>query len=153
MINWLRSHRQLCILKDMREEGVIIEVSGDTAKVSIEPKPQCEHCGLCSRAAGGERVVEANGAESTSPGDKVILEVSPAQIVRTSLIVYAFPLAALLGGVVLGYFLSGTLGSPEKKEAFGLVIGLGGLLASILILKWYDSHISRTAPPQATIVE
>jgi positive regulator of sigma E activity len=137
----------------MREEGIVLEVSGNTAKVTIEPKPQCEHCGLCSRAAGGERVVEADGAGSASPGDKVIIEVSPAQIVRTSLIVYAFPLAALLAGVVLGYFLSDILGSSEEREVFGFGLGVVGVLVSILVLRRYDRRISRTSPPKALIIE
>ena len=136
----------------MREEGIITEVSGDTARVTIEPKPHCEHCGLCSRSDAGKRIVEAGNAGSVSPGDKVILEIAPSQIVGTSLVVYVFPLAALLGGVLLGYFLSNTLGCPEKKEAFGLGLGVAGLLAAILALKTYDRHIAQTAPPKATII-
>ncbi len=136
----------------MREEGIVTEVSGGTARVSIDPKPHCEHCGLCSRADGGKRVVEASNAISASPGDEVILEVSPGHIVGTSLALYAFPLAALVGGVVLGYFLSDVLGTPEKKEVFGLGLGAVGLFAALLVLKAYDRHLGKTGAPQARIV-
>ncbi len=137
----------------MREEGIVTEVSGGTAKVAIEPKPHCEHCNLCSRGDGGKRVVEANNAPSASPGDRVAIEVSPAQIVGTSLIVYAFPLAALVIGVALGYALSEALGIPEKKDLVGLALGAAGFLLAVLVIKAYDRHIARAKTPQAIITE
>ena len=137
----------------MREEGIVIDVSGSVAKVAIEPKPQCEHCKLCSRGDGGKRVVEASNAGSISTGDRVAIEVSPGQIVRMSLVVYVFPLAALVGGVVLGYFLSDALGVPEKKDAIGLGLGAAGLLVSIFALKAYDRYIGRTGSTRATIID
>ncbi len=137
----------------MREEGIVIEVSGGVAKVAIEPKPQCEHCKLCSRGDGGKRVVEAAGTGSVSAGDKVVLEVSAGRILGTSVIVYICPLAALVGGVVLGYFLSDALGVPEKKDAVGLGLGAVGLLTSILVLKAYDRYVGRIGGTRAAIID
>lgn len=136
----------------MREEGIVTEVSGGTAKVAIEPKPHCEHCGLCSRADGGKRVVEVSNAISASPGDNVVLEVSPGHIVGTSFVVYAFPLAALVGGIALGYFVAGTLGIPEKKDLFGLALGVAALLAAFLLLKTYDRYVAKMRSPHAAIL-
>lgn len=137
----------------MREEGIVIEVSDDMTKVIVQSKQNCEHCNLCSRSEEGDLVIEAANPVSAAPGDRVVLEVSPGQIIKISLVVYILPLAALAGGVALGYFLADTFGISEKEDALGLALGAAGFIASVFALKAYDRHVAETNTARATIIE
>ena len=137
----------------MREEAVVIDVSGTRATVTIESKSHCDHCRLCTVGEDGQRMLEADNKVSASPGEKVILEVPPGQIVTTSLVVYGLPLVALVGGVVLGYFLAGNLGIPEKREPLGFAFGIAGLVLSLIGVRLYDRALSRKGISSPVIVE
>lgn len=134
----------------MREEGVVVDASGTLARVAVETGEHCSHCNLCAVGEDGQRLIEAENTVNASVKDRVSIEVTPGQIVKTSLIVYVVPLLALIGGVIAGNLLSPILGADENL--LGIVLGFAALAVGLLLVKVYDGHVARNVPPPARIV-
>ncbi len=137
----------------MREEGTVVEVSGSIARIEIEAKPHCSHCKICDVGREGERILETENTVGASPGDKVILEVPPGQIIKTSLVVYGVPLLGLVGGVALGYLVAGPLGIPGKKDLLGIILAAAGLAAALALVALYDRRLTARGTQRVKIVE
>jgi sigma-E factor negative regulatory protein RseC len=134
----------------MREEGIVVAVNGNIAKVAVESGEHCSHCNLCAAGSEGQRLIEAENTASASPKDRVSIEVRPGQIVKTSLIIYVVPLLALIGGVIVGNMLADLTATDE--DLLGIICGFAALGIALLGVKSYDRHIAATSPPPAKVI-
>lgn len=139
----------------IEERGVVIDIKGNMAFVKTEKGTSCESCvarETCHGVIGAnEVVIEAENAANARFGDRVVVMVGTATLLKASFILYLGPIAGLIIGVVLGQIivrqfnvnlnsdlLSGILGalflvmaffgirlygkSLEKREGFGPVV-------------------------------
>ena len=86
------------------QEGVVIAVSGKMAKVKVARHSSCESCGSCPGNAA--TVVDAVNEIGAEPGQRVVLEVKQANMLKAAFVVYMLPLIGIFGGAVIGSYLA-----------------------------------------------
>ena len=120
------------------EVGEVVEVRGNTARVKIDGKKACAHCGVCTRISDNEMTVEAYADEPVKKGDRVVLVMGNGMILKSAFIVYMVPLIALIAGYYLGKHLMGLLNYGGKSELFPALFGFFLLFLSFMAIRWFD---------------
>lgn len=118
--------------------GEVVEVRGNTARVKIDGKKACAHCGVCTRISDNEMTVEAYADEPVKKGDRVVLVMGNGMILKSAFIVYMVPLIALIAGYYLGKHLMGLLNYGGKSELFPALSGFFLLFLSFMAIRWFD---------------
>lgn len=101
--------------------------------------------GILGRRQAAVRVINTIGAVT---GDRVVIGVPEAALLRGSLAVYAAPLAGLFAGALTGYFLSA--GAPQDHADFwSLLLGAVGFAVALVWLRRFSrvsGHDGRYQP-------
>lgn len=118
----------------MREEGVIVGVEGERARVRIERSDACSRCRVCVPMGDGSMVIEAKNMRGAVIGERVSIEVDDSRHLRAAFMVYILPLMGLIAGCLMGTALAGS-------EAVGFLCGAGMLILVFVVLHWYDKKI------------
>jgi len=87
------------------EQGVIEDVSGQRTLVRIKKSSACATCesrGNCEVVSGKSMVVEVANDLGGGKGDHVELSVPSGAFLKLSLLVYIFPVVALMAGAFAG---------------------------------------------------
>ena len=102
----------------------MVEVCLERARVQTLRSGSCGSCkakGGCSGLGGGrEAQVWVADSLGVAVGDRVVITVSGATVVRASLLLYLVPVLALLAGALLGNRLAPGLGLHPDLGAAGL---------------------------------
>ena len=113
------------------EEGLVEEIRKGKAKVRVQRSSACKSCSSrdhCEINTSTDVTIEALNEVNAKEGDWVELSVPAGSFLRLSLVVYLFPVVALIVGAVIG---------NELGRVFGISSGFasvsGGILAIILI--------------------
>ena len=118
----------------IEETAQVVEVRPGRALVQTVRSTACEGCsarGTCAALGGGrEARVWADDPLGVSPGERVVVAVPEAAVVRASVWVYLVPVVALVIGAVVGSSLAGRLGLPPDAGAAAL--GIAGMGAALL---------------------
>ena len=121
------------------EQGVIESISRNSAMVRVHRTSACESCtsrGSCHAGAGSEMLVEVTNELNAKIDDRVEISVPQNAILKLSLLVYFFPIVALIIGAYLG---NEWAVSTQISTTLGSI--LGGALAmfvAFFILKRLD---------------
>lgn len=131
----------------MREKAVVVEKKGNEARVEILKSAACGHCRACSVGSENKPVfVWAKNPLKAGVGQLVEVEVQPSTMLTATLIVYAIPLLAFIGGLGVGY--SGAPPAPmfhiKSIELFSLLIGLISMGISYLGIYLYNKKAEKT---------
>lgn len=123
----------------LEESGQVVDLDGGFAWVESERRSTCGSCtartgcgtGVIAKVLGRKRIrLRAVNRIDAAIGDHVVIGIAETGVVRGSLAVYAAPLAALLGGAIVGqlvglYLLKTATDLPSiAGAAGGFVIGL-----------------------------
>jgi positive regulator of sigma E activity len=128
----------------MQERGVVTRViAPDVVEVSLPTSESCERCRACHRSADGAATIEAAGASGAKPGDSVEVEISARGVVAASFVVYLLPVFSLIAGYVLGSRLIGFFQIRVSEQTGGILCALAFLVASFVVVRWYDGRIRR----------
>lgn len=118
----------------MEEQGTVIRAGDGEALVRVTPSAACGGCSQQSAChpANGERTITVRDPIGVRPGQIVTIGL-PGGGIRVALgLAYGVPLAALLGGALLGYRLAPAGADLELVAALAALAGLG---AAFLLLK------------------
>ena len=88
----------------MEEQGVIVEIKGELAKVAITPQYSCAHCAaraLCPQS-GGKVYTEALNPWGAQVGDLVKVEMPAKRVYQSTFLIFFMPLIGLALGFVIG---------------------------------------------------
>lgn len=105
-----------------RERGTVLRVRPGGVDLRMAPGEGCAECGACAKAGGGMLLEGVPAPLGLAPGDVVEVSVSPGARSRARILVFVFPVAALLLGYMAG-FLLGSLVSASR-DAIGAVSAL-----------------------------
>lgn len=122
-------------------EGIVIEVNAEIAKVKLSRHNSCSSCGLCP---GADAVVlHATNILNTKPGQRVMLELKEANMLKAAFTIFILPLIAVVAGLYLGYYISTVF---EILDILPITIGVVvfGLLA-VLAIKQLDKSLGASA--------
>ncbi len=123
----------------IEETGVVVSVQGDLAEVAGQPRSSCGGCavkGTCgtsllARYFGPKRLLlQAYNPIGAGPGERVIIGLPEGALLEASVLAYLVPLAALVGGAVVGAFVAERL-VPAYTQLVSAITGVGGLAAAL----------------------
>lgn len=125
----------------IEEQGVVIDVKGNTAFVKTERATSCESCvsrHTCQGIVGtNEVIIEAENSAHAKFGDKVVVMVGTSTLLKASFILYLGPLAGLILGVVLGQIMGKQLALVINPDLLSGILG-----ALFLILAFFGVRLS-----------
>lgn len=126
----------------IEQRGRVLHAGGGRAQVAPDDTPSCGSCvaqGGCSTKwltalfPQRELTFFVDNRIGARPGDAVVVGVDEHLLQRSSLLLYALPLAGLLMGGILGEALFSTLGA--HPELGGVLGGLTALIAALAFVR------------------
>lgn len=137
----------------LTKTGVVKAVQGRMALVMTRLEPECESCkakGACTSLGGGgaNTEIRARNTVGAEPGDVVTIGIRGSSVLKASFLVYMLPILAMIGGIVLGHFLS-RLTSVDKN----VLVGVLGLLAFSGAFVWLKKNSDKFSSKQEFIPE
>lgn len=120
----------------MERTGIVKAIHGEWLEVEFCRPTDCDKCNACH----GQKVLQIRVKGSASVGDKAVVSLPESVVTTASLIVYAIPLAGLLGGMLLGSWLI------PLGNSLGAVIGGAAGLAVTAAGLWLTESRRRNNP-------
>ncbi|WP_352419924.1 SoxR reducing system RseC family protein [Proteiniborus sp.] len=135
----------------MEQIGFVVNVSDNMAKVVVGRTSACgENCASCGSNCNVQGVsLDVKNTLGAKAGDYVELKAHTSQILKSAIIVYLFPLFAMIVGIIWGINIFKSVGH-SSYETYGFLMGLAFLGFSYIILKLVDNKIKKN---NRTIIE
>lgn len=140
----------------IEEEGIVVEVSGDAAKVALLKKSACEKCaasGVCHPGEGDQDLMEVLNPLDAKKGQKVKVAIAPQVYLKASLILYGIPLTSLVGGAIIAKNLALRFGADAQSDLWAFSAGMFCMLVSFLFLRRYNKQVETTQEYKPVITE
>ena len=125
----------------MKEHGLVIEADGQTACVVLSKSANCANCNACCIGKDKNVITAVDNSIKAGKGDRVIVEVSDTQAMKSALLVFGLPIAALVLGVLVFNSLVQNFGLGSLS---GVVAGTAGgifLLLAFVGIHRYDRYL------------
>lgn len=131
------------------EEGLVIEVTGTTAKIKVGRHNDCKNCGACP--GDNSVIVWVKNDIGAVVGQRVLFEVKETNAVAAAFIVFIFPLLGLFIGAGLGKWISSLIGA----DTTGLeILGAAVIFAvTIICIKLFDKSLNKNEKNRPSIVK
>ena len=116
------------------EKGTIVRIADEMAWAKVQRTGSCEGCserGACGINGGVQNTeVEAINDAGAKVGDRVLIDVNSASVLKTAFLLYVFPILAMIVGAVIGnnappFF---GLGASPLSAIFGFLFFGGAVL-------------------------
>lgn len=134
-------------MSDLEQEGIVISVEGDLARVRTSRHNDCENCGACP--GNSAMVLDARNPLGAKPGQRVMIEVQAVGMLKSAFVVYILPLLAIVAGAVAGSWVAEKYASePIWFQAAGAALAFAG---SIGYIKFFDKSARSSANMQPVI--
>lgn len=127
----------------MNQQGYVMEiVDNKTAKLRMQRHSACASCGKCKDLSSESKdiLVEVDNSIGACIGDYVEVNMENINILKATALAYLVPLAFLLGGTAISYFLLYSLTSINdiELELISGSIGILLMLVAYIILRNND---------------
>lgn len=133
----------------MREQGTVISRQEQVALVRVARSPQCQGCAGCIEwGISGERVIEVDNRFGAEVGAVVECETAASQVLGHSILLFLFPLVAMLGGYWLVRRWPAAAG---RSEGAGILGAFAAAAAAFALIRLFDRRWSRRHRTVATI--
>lgn len=131
----------------MIEVATVIEVFGDSAKVSMDKKPECDKCGMCLFPKGAKNAtLICKNLANANVGDRVKIETKEKTKTLSMFLVFLVPLILIAISAILGYYFI-------KNELYILLISVGVVAVWYFILSFIDKRLKINKKFYAEITE
>lgn len=138
----------------IEEEGIVAEVEGDIARVSILAKSACEKCsasGVCH--PGEQEYLEASNPLGAKKGQRVKVVLAPQVYLKASIILYGIPMAVFVAAAILGKNLGLQYGTEANSDLWAFISGMACMAVSFLFIRMYNNKVEKTQKYKPVIVE
>lgn len=112
----------------MKEQGKIIKRDGNQAVIEIEQGEQCKHCNACHMFGESKMRLTAYNGIDAQVGEHVIVYVQPGFVLKSSFLIFIFPLLAMFAGYFVGQWFT-----QNSNELSGIIGAFSGLILALLI--------------------
>ena len=130
----------------MREIGLLTEIKGNIAVVSVDKKGECAGCGLCLFKENAQKAeFYAKNPVGAKVGDKVIVERAENGRFLGALLAFFVPLLLIGLAVLIDYLFI-------KKEIWILVLSVLFIAVWYLILAFLDKKLKKVGALDSRIV-
>ena len=117
--------------------GTVIGKGDQGLRVCFDKMSACAGCNGCAQGQQKTEVVVRGGQAEV--GDRVSVRMSEGKLLKLSVLVYVFPLAALILGLIIG-----SLAAPGNETVM-LLLGLGLMALSFAFVKILDGKVGQKA--------
>ncbi len=132
-------------LQDTVQEGFVMSVDGDLAKVRVAPNADCDNCGQCNIV---HMEILAYNPLNATIGQKIRFTMIHDSMIKISFMMFILPLISILGGIYAGsvFALSAGINGTAASTAGAFMF----LAVAILIIYLYDKKykLNRSNFPQ-----
>ena len=110
----------------MKQTGIVVGLEGDKAKIKMQRHTACGDCGACQVSKNQlTLVLDAENNVGAKTGDFVEVDLETVDFLSAVVLIYVFPLIALIVGIFAGYYGILALGIEDRSaQGFGAVIGI-----------------------------
>ena len=130
------------------EQGIIIEVIDNVAKIKVGRHNDCSNCGACP--GSDSVIISANNKIGATVGQRVIFDVKEVNVLRGAFIVFIMPLIAIFIGVLVGGEIGRYIGS--NIHIFQIAGGIITFLLSIIFVKLFDKAATASEKSKPEII-
>jgi len=130
------------------EQGLVIEVINNVAKIKVGRHNDCSNCGACP--GNDSVIISANDKVGVKIGDRVVFEMKEDNVLRGAFIVFIFPLIAAFVGVLLGSFIGKYIGYNINVSR--IIGGIFTFLLSMIFIKLFDRATTASEKSQPSII-
>lgn len=120
------------------EEGIVIGVEGDLAKLKVGRHNDCKNCGACP--SNNAVIMDVQNSISAKPGERVEIEIKETNALRAAFIVFMMPIFAIAVGAFMGAWIGGKVGS--LKQIFEISGGATAFVMALLYIKLFDKSVN-----------
>lgn len=124
-----------------KEEGVVIALEGQVAKVRASRHNDCESCGACP--GDNAMIMDVYNPLEAKVGERVLFEMAAgSNMVKAAFIVYILPLLTAFLGFLIGRWAAYTFAWPVLTlEVIGTIVAF---LLALVYVKSYDRSMAKT---------
>ncbi|MBI5327894.1 MAG: SoxR reducing system RseC family protein [Deltaproteobacteria bacterium] len=131
----------------IEEQGVVIDIKGNRAFVKTEKGTSCESCvarETCHGTIGtNEVIIEADNTVNAKFGDRVVIMVGTATLLKASFILYLGPIAGLILGVVIGQILVKQFTISINPDLLSGIMGALFLIITFFGIRLYGKSLEK----------
>lgn len=131
----------------IEEQGVVIDIKGSRAFVKTEKGTSCESCvsrETCHGTIGtNEVIIEAENAANAKFGDRVVVMVGTATLLKASFILYLGPIAGLIIGVVIGQLIVKQFAINLNPDLLSGILGFLFLVIAFFGIRIYGKSLEK----------
>lgn len=144
----------------IEEQALVTGCDGEFAEVEPQGQSGCGSCAARSACGSGSlasvlgtkpNILRALNPIGAGPGDRVVVGLEAEMLTRATLAAYGVPVAALIGGAIVGQRVGEWL-AAGIVEPFSVGGGLLGLLGGLAWLGRFSRRIARDRRYQAVIL-
>jgi positive regulator of sigma E activity len=139
----------------IEEEGIVVEVHGDTARVAVLAKSACEKCaasGVC-HPGGDDSLMEVSNPLHAQKGQKVKVVLAPQVFLKSQIILFGIPIVLFVAAAIVAKNLAVRHGGDADSDLWAFVAGVACLAVSFFFIRRYNNKVERTREYQPVIVE
>jgi sigma-E factor negative regulatory protein RseC len=135
-------------VQDEVQEGFILQLDGDLARLRVAPNADCDNCGSCNIV---HMELLAYNPVNATPGQKVKFTMIQNNMLRISFMIFILPLLSIFAGLYTGSFTASIL---KLNEAAFMTAGVFLFLtAAIFIIYSYDKRYKQNRSNFPQIIE
>lgn len=127
------------------ERGIVIKVDSTTAWVKTTRTGACETCSVKSSCSvienGKEMEVEAINEVGAQVGDRIVISIETASLLKASFLLYVFPILLMILGAAIGQNI-GPLFDIDAS-VFSAVVGFSFFFLAILFIKSRGNRLAK----------
>ncbi len=133
------------------EEGFVIKLeSATTARVKTNKKSACAGCASrkSCNGMGDDMEVEALNPAGAQVGDRILLRIETASLLKATFLLYLFPIICMLVGAVIGQLYASLIGFDASA-----LLGFLFFFLSILFVKFKGNRMATRSSYRPKIVK
>lgn len=124
----------------MNKKGMVSKVDKDKLQVIFTRSSACGDCSSCGGCEAETLNLNATNDIDAQVGDFVEIEYNTKNMLKSTLLLYIFPLIMLVIGIFAGNYLN-LAGNSDSKDLISFVFGVGLMLISYIIINRIDRNV------------
>lgn len=137
----------------MKQTGIVVGLEGNKAKIKMQRHTACGDCGACQVSKNQlTLILDAENNLGAKTGDFVEIDLETVDFLSAVVLIYVFPLIALIVGIFAGYYGILSLGIEDRTaQGFGAIIGILAAAMTYLVIKLKEGKLKNLKKYKPTI--
>ncbi len=139
----------------MEETGIVKEIRGDKAIISVQKQSSCDSCnagGSCKAGESGAELEAINQADA-HVGDRVKIAFTAYTYLKGSMIFYGIPAVALVAGAILGKDHLSRFFPGIDPDSLSGIAGIALCVLSFFVVRIFMKRFAKKRETIPVVVE